>query len=184
MARRDNYRLRPITIADVGFVLAWRNSDRVRANMYTDHIISEEEHRAWFERLQKSAFPSFMIFEEKSRPIGVTAFTAIDTYNSRCSWGFYLGETDLPSGTGSIMGFFALEYIFERYGFHKICAEAFSFNEASVKFHKKLGFSQEGFLREHVLKDNVFQDIVVFGYLKSDWLKKKVVLADALFGDY
>jgi len=43
--------LRPIEEGDLATVLEWRNSERIRANMYTDHLISREEHRAGFAKV-------------------------------------------------------------------------------------------------------------------------------------
>ena len=76
--RRDEYVLRPIEERDLDTVLGWRNSERIRYNMYTDHEITLDEHREWFARLQKEPVPTFMIFEYQGRPIGVIQVTQID----------------------------------------------------------------------------------------------------------
>ena len=46
MLRRDDCQLRPVLESDLGLIRQWRNSERIRANMFTDHIISSEEHLA------------------------------------------------------------------------------------------------------------------------------------------
>ena len=43
-----NARLRAMTESDLPRVLSWRNAEDVRKNMYTSHIITEPEHRAWW----------------------------------------------------------------------------------------------------------------------------------------
>ena len=40
--------LRPLQADDKDQILAWRNSPDVRAYMYTDHVISPDEHARWF----------------------------------------------------------------------------------------------------------------------------------------
>ncbi|MCD5406412.1 MAG: UDP-4-amino-4,6-dideoxy-N-acetyl-beta-L-altrosamine N-acetyltransferase [Desulfotomaculum sp.] len=181
MPNRQDYRLRPLEEADLGKVLEWRNSERIRANMYSDHIITVEEHRAWFERNKQSEDAVSMIFEFKEKPVGLVYFTNIDKICNRCLWGFYLGEEDLPPGTGAIMGFLGLEYAFEKLGFRKLCGEAFAFNISSTKFHKKLGFIEEGCLAKHVLKNNVYEDIILMAMFKEDWLKVKPKYEKLLF---
>ncbi|MDD5286883.1 MAG: UDP-4-amino-4,6-dideoxy-N-acetyl-beta-L-altrosamine N-acetyltransferase [Desulfuromonadaceae bacterium] len=180
--RRDDFELRPIMESDLEMVLSWRNSERVRSYMYTDHLISLQEHRAWFERVSKEAFPTVLIFEYMGRPVGLKSFTQIDTRNNRCHWGFYLGDTELPRGSGSVMGLMALEFIFEEHGFHKVCAEAFAFNEGSIKYHERLGFVKEGCFARHVLKNGIYQDIVLFGCFKDEWLAGKDRLEKRIFG--
>jgi len=79
------------------------------------------------------------------------------------------------------MGFLALEYIFEQHHFRKLCAEAFAFNEGSIKYHTRLGFSQEGRFVEHVLKNGRYHDIVSFALFRQGWLAHKSALAAKVF---
>lgn len=181
--RRDDCNLRPIEEGDLELVLSWRNSERVRSYMYTDHLIKPEEHRAWFLRTLDAEFPATLVFEYRGKPAGLKSFSQIDRHNNRCYWGFYLGDTELPRGCGSAMGFLALEYIFEKHGFRKLCAEAFAFNEGSIKYHTRLGFAQEGRFVEHVLKNGAYRDVVSFAIFRDGWLAGKDALAAKLFGE-
>lgn len=177
----EGFNLRPIEERDLDLVLGWRNSDRVRTNMYTDHIITPDEHRSWYERTRQTEFPQTLIFEYRGIPAGLKSFTQVDRSNSRCYWGFYLGKSELPRGCGTAMGFLALEYIFEQQNFHKVCAEAFVFNEGSVKYHTRLGFVQEGRFAQHVLKRGRYEDILSFAIFRDDWLSEKSELATRVF---
>lgn len=179
---REEFALRPIEERDLNMVLEWRNSDRVRSCMYTDHIITFEEHSSWYERTRQAEFPAILIFEYRGVPAGLKSFSQIDRFNNRCYWGFYLGMTELPAGCGSAMGFLALEYILEKQNFHKVCAEVFAFNEVSVKYHTRLGFAQEGRFVQHVFKNNHYEDIISFAILREDWLSGKPELTAKLFG--
>lgn len=180
---REEFNLRPIEERDLDKVLAWRNSERVRSYMYTDHIITPEEHRSWFERTHQAEFPSTLIFEYRGIPTGLKSFSQIDRHNNRCYWGFYLGESELPRGCGTVMGFLALEYIFEQQNFRKLCAEAYAFNEGSVKYHARLGFEQEGRFVQHVLKNGCFEDIISFAIFRDNWVAGKSALAAKIFRD-
>lgn len=181
MPNWEDYLLRMIEEEDLDIVLHWRNSDRIRANMYTDRIITIDEHRAWFKRLKNDEHSLCMIFEKKKHPIGVINFTQIDPVNRTCSWGFYLGEENLPRGTGSIMGILALDYAFERLGMHKICGEAFAFNQASIRYHQKLGFVKEGRFAKHLKKYGNYEEIISFILFKKSWKQRKTALSKQLF---
>ena len=173
MPRREDYQLRPIMEKDLGQVLEWRNSARIRAYMYTDHIITMDEHRAWFERLQENSFSSFLIFEYRGFPVGIKSFSQIDKQNNKCYWGFYIGEPDLPRGSATLMGVMALEYIFGIHNFRKLCAEAFAFNQASISYHKRLGFVEEGHFVKHILKNGSYENVISFALFYDDWLRNK-----------
>lgn len=181
MSWRDEYAFRPMRRSDLELLLTWRNSNRIRGNMYSDHIISWEEHTAWFERTQNGNTSLHFIFESQGVPRGVVNVTAIDRAHGRCVWGFYIGDAEAPRGTGSAMGFFALEHLFETLGFHRVIGEAFAFNSDSINFHKRLGFIEEGRLVEHILRRGRYEDIVTLGLLADGWKKIKPELVRKFF---
>lgn len=180
MPGRKDFALRPMTETDLELVLTWRNSQRIRDISYSDHIISTAEHRAWFAHAEKEQKSLHFIFEYCRRPIGVVNVTAIDHDNKTCYWGFYLGETDLPKGCGSAMGFLALENIYETLGMDKVTGEAFAFNNESIAFHKRLGFVEER--RRGGVKNGRNEDIVVMRLSRADWLRIKPELERKFFG--
>ncbi len=139
MIERTKCNIRSLREEDLPKVLAWRNSDRIRANMYNDHLITLEEHSAWFQRIQQDRNSQHLIFEYDDCPVGVINITQIDPQNNKCYWGFYLGETDTPRGCGLAMGYLGLNHIFGRSEIRKLCAEALVFNVASINYHRKLG---------------------------------------------
>jgi len=181
MLSHSDFRLRPMTASDLELVLQWRNSDRVRNNMYTDHIIRPEEHRAWFEKVSYEKRSLHFVFEYLGKPVGVVNINQIDRTNNKCSWGFYIGENNLPKGCGSAMGFFALDHLFSSLGFRKVIGEVFAFNEDSMRFHKRLGFVEEGRLLRHLLKNGVFQDVVTLAIFDTDWHRVKPTLVRNFF---
>ena len=176
MTKPKRLLLRAVEERDLELLLSWRNSERIRANMYTSHLISPAEHRAWFERLSREPDAFAFLFEADRRPLGVVNLNHLDWRNRRCHWGFYLGETDAPPGSGTRMAYLALLHIFEELKLQKVIGEAFPFNSASIAYHRKLGFSQEGHFVEHVLKDGSYLDILSFALLSHDWPRVKAEL--------
>ena len=73
--QREDCRLRPLQEADLALVLEWRNSPRIRANMYTDHVIPWEEHLWWYQRVRDEKPSRFMVYTHRERPLGVVNFT-------------------------------------------------------------------------------------------------------------
>ncbi|MHB9149526.1 MAG: UDP-4-amino-4,6-dideoxy-N-acetyl-beta-L-altrosamine N-acetyltransferase [Thermoleophilia bacterium] len=179
--QQARYVLRGMTADDLQRVFEWRNQERIRNAMYTDHVISWEEHTQWFARVSSDPSNRQLVFQVDGRPVGVVSFADIDAVNQRARWGFYLGESDVAPGTGSRMEFLALEFAFETLGLRKLSCEVFSFNDKVTKMHGKFGFVEEGRFRQHILKDGVFEDIVVLGMLKAEWLSRRDKMRDILF---
>jgi UDP-4-amino-4,6-dideoxy-N-acetyl-beta-L-altrosamine N-acetyltransferase len=181
MAKREDYQLRPLQESDLEMVLSWRNSERVRANMYTDHIISLEEHQTWFKKIKDEPTVDYLICEFQNHPIGLVYFTNIDKNNNKCYWGFYLGETATPLGSGGALSFISMEYIFEIVDFRKVCSEVLSFNNKSLKLHKRLSFQEEGCFKKHIYKNLEYQDVICLALFQEDWLQNKNDIAEIVF---
>ena len=181
MAKREDYQLRPLQESDLEMVLSWRNSERVRANMYTDHIISFEEHQTWFKKIKDEPTVDYLICEFQNHPIGLVNFINIDKNNNKCYWGFYLGETATPLGGGGALGFISMEYIFELVNFRKVCSEVLSFNNKSLKLHKKFSFQEEGCFKKHIYKNLEYQDVICLALFQEDWLRNKNDIAKIVF---
>jgi UDP-4-amino-4,6-dideoxy-N-acetyl-beta-L-altrosamine N-acetyltransferase len=176
----EDYCLRKLKEQDREQILRWRNSDRIRANMYTDHIIAPTEHRIWFDRVTRDESVIYLLFEYRQRPTGLVYFTDIDRENGKCMWGFYLSETDLPRGSGTVMGYLAMNHIFEEKKMRKVCGEVLDFNAASQKFFKRLGFTEEGRLRQHVLKNGNYVDVVLFSLFSHAWCSSHRILVEEM----
>lgn len=173
--------MRPVERDDLERILEWRNSERIRTNMYSDHVITMEEHRAWFERTKQHSGSIYLIFEIRNQPAGLVYFADIDRNNGKSHWGFYLGAEDLPRGSGTAMGVIGLEYAFTQLNLRKLYGEVFAFNEASLRFHKKLGFVEEGRFAGHVLKSGVYEDVVSLALFREEWQKSRQALDAAAF---
>lgn len=181
MLTRKDCALRPVEESDLEIILAWRNSERIRSNMYTDHVITWEEHRRWFGRIQGEGQVLSRVFEISGKPFGLVNINRMDRANNTCYWGFYIGEAEAPRGCGTVMGFLGLEYIFEVLKIRKVIGESFVFNQASVAFHERLGFSREGHFRRHVLKNGNYEDIFSFALFSDHWIKVKPELERKFF---
>ncbi|MDF5709872.1 MAG: UDP-4-amino-4,6-dideoxy-N-acetyl-beta-L-altrosamine N-acetyltransferase [Nostoc sp. S4] len=182
MPKREEYRLRLLQESDLEQLLEWRNSDRIRANMYSDRIISMDEHRKWFENNSNNESTIYKIFEFQCRPVGVANVIQIDMCNQKCSWAFYLGDINVPRGSGAVMEFLFLEYIFEVLQIRKLCCEVFSFNISTIKLHKKFGFNEEGCLKQHILKNGKYEDVIGMALFQNEWVMNKQKIETICFG--
>lgn len=159
--------IRKMTLNDLDVVLAWRNHPDIRRYMYTQHEISIEEHRAWFERTSKDSHKHLLVFEIDEKPQGFVNVTELSS-SGVADWGFYIAP-DAVKGTGLQLGVAALEYAFNKLNLHKVCGQALAFNERSIKFHHSLGFQQEGILRDQHYNGESYYAVICFGLLSNEW---------------
>lgn len=162
--------LRDVRPEDKQMLLEWRNLPEVAKYMYTDHIITQEEHDRWFETALRDPSRRYWIIVCDGKDVGVAYLHDIDLRNKRCYWGFYIADlTARGKGVGSFVEYSILHYVFDYLKLNKLCGEVLSFNEAVLNMHKNFGFRQEGLLREHVIKDGQPIDVVSVGVLRSEW---------------
>jgi UDP-4-amino-4,6-dideoxy-N-acetyl-beta-L-altrosamine N-acetyltransferase len=162
------YSLRPFAPSDLERTFQWSNSGKVRESRYYDQPITWEDHYAWY-KSQSDRGSRFLICEWNQRPIGAVDFMEIQWQHGRAQWGFYLGDDELPKGTGTAMCYTGIEYAFHKLRFRKITAEVLASNVISRRLHETLGFSQEGCFREHVFKNGNYYDVYNLALFQSDW---------------
>lgn len=160
--------LRPMTDADLGRVLAWRNNVSIRANMYTQREITLDEHHAWWERVKDAPKFAFFLYERVGLPLGYVSFSNIEPRPATAMWGFYAAP-EAPKGTGSLMTFCAMETAFGPLNLRKLNAEAVSCNAASIGLHESFGFQHEGLFRAQVLIGDALDDVIRLALFAEDW---------------
>lgn len=167
MTLPSHARLRPMDSGDLERVLTWRNHPEIRRYMYTQHEITLEEHTRWFERTSTDPDRHLLVFELAATPLGFVNIHRI-AQGGIADWGFYAAP-DAPKGTGSLLGQAVLRFAFIDAGLHKLCGQALAFNEGSIRFHRSLGFKQEGLLRQQHFDGRHYHDVVCFGLLACEW---------------
>ncbi|NOU01172.1 MAG: UDP-4-amino-4,6-dideoxy-N-acetyl-beta-L-altrosamine N-acetyltransferase [Gallionella sp.] len=162
--------LREIVEADLPMVLEWRNAEDVRNNMYTNHVISFQEHVAWWKLQSNNPRTRLLICEIDGAAVGVITFTNYTGPGGIATWAFYSGDR-ARRGVGATMEIAALNYAFDNLQVRKLECEVLDFNSTVIRFHLKHGFHIEGILREGYLRDGKPYDIYKLAMLARDWLK-------------
>jgi len=173
--------LRDLTPDDSNRILAWRNSEAVRPYMYTDHLISADEHARWFAGIPGDDRRRYWIIELDGRPVGLANLYDIDRRHGRCAWAYYLADPAVRGlGLGSYIEFWIIEQVFGPQGLTKLWCEVLASNEAVWRLHEKHGFVQEARFRRHVVKDGAGVDVLGLGLLAEDWAVKRGEMAARL----
>ncbi len=162
--------LRPATLADSARMLAWRNQPDVAQWMYSDHVISAEEHAAFVARALNDPTRRYWIIELDGAPVGLANLAEISEVNRKASWAFYLADPSTRGkGVGAFVEVFVLDFAFRELGLHKLCCEVLMENEAVWKTHESFGFLREALYRAHLWKAGMPRDVVGLAMLANEW---------------
>lgn len=165
----SRYSIRPLANDDLDLILAWRNHPNIRAVMLSNHEISQQEHKLWFENTKNNNDRELMICEEEGTPFGFVQFSGMQNGAGEVDWGFYLSPQARPrSGNG--LGILALEYIFERHKKNEVKSQVFEHNKSSIKFHERLGFKRKPFHVSGMSNDKKYP-LIYFGLKKDEFIK-------------
>lgn len=173
--------LRDIRADELELMRSWRNAPNVRANMYTRHEISAQEHLAWWARISARDDQRYFMYERGGTPQGIVAFTGIDVLSNNSTWAFYAAPA-AAKGTGSRMELLALNHAFDELNLHKLNCEVLAFNAPVIKLHEKFGFKVEGVLREQHRVDEQYVDVYRLGMLAREWAALRVPMEARLKG--
>jgi UDP-4-amino-4,6-dideoxy-N-acetyl-beta-L-altrosamine N-acetyltransferase len=160
--------IRRMNEADLATVRAWRNHADIRACMMDQDLVTEEQHRAWFEKASRSPGRVLLIFEEDGQARGFVQFTETRRDSRVADWGFYAAP-GAPKGIGRRLCAHALRFAFDVMGYHKVCGQVLDYNLRSQRLHLAVGFEAEGVLRQQHRNDARYCDVLCYGYLNSTW---------------
>lgn len=141
----------------------WRNHESVRNMMYSDHIITLEEHSKFIVRLRNESNNFYWMVRNKGKSIGTISLNRVDFKNFNAYVGIY-SNPDL-SGTGGLLIECLIILAFNKAKLHTLKLEVIEGNERAINFYKKSGFMEEGRLKEFVFKNGKWHDVIVMGIL-------------------
>ena len=139
--------LRPATDADQENVRTWRNHDEVRAVSLTQHVISADEHAAWWANTKDNPSRHVLIYERGGVPSGVVTFFDLDVDAKTSWWGYYL-DNDGLTARGELLPAWiqiqreAVKYADAELGLDSLDAEVLEINEGVRRFNKRNGFTE------------------------------------------
>ena len=173
--------LRDIRPEDKPLILTWRNSPDVARYMYTDHLITAEEHEKWFQTTRNDSRTRYWIITYNQQDVGLAYLYNIDRQHKRCYWGSYIANSSLRgSGVGSVSEYRIIRYVFEGLNFDRLCCEVLASNTFVIEMHKQFGFVQEGYFREHVVKGGQRVNVISLAVLRKEWESKKIEVESRL----
>lgn len=168
--------LRKLSEADTKNIVKWRNSEFVRRNLYSQNILTEEQHLNYFRNVVETGkCAQWIIVADdgvKETDIGTVFIKNIDRDNHKGEYGIFIGEDDFRGkGCAYPTTMAILKIAFEELHLNRVYLSVMADNIAAIKAYQKAGFAIEGILKEDFKRADGYVDIVVMGIVKSMWDK-------------
>lgn len=168
----SHVKLRLLETADAELTFKWRQSDRaVLLNKGAETIDSQ---RIWIENRPSSEL-NFMIELNNGSRVGMISLISINQFNKNAEAArFLIGEETMAQGIPVAIESMMLLYklAFETLGLERVYGTVVEDNVLMLKWQKFFGMSQEGIMRRHYYINGKFQDAIIVGILKEEYLSK------------
>ncbi len=105
--------------------------------------------------------------------LGTCTLADIDTNHRRAAIGFALGRASWGQGFAREAVQALVDFGFGELDLHRLAADADPRNHRSRAVLESVGFVHEGYQRECYLVGDEWQDAVMFGLLRRDWLARR-----------
>ncbi len=163
-----NYRR--IRERDLPLLRSWRNNPDVARHMYTDHQISDNEHREWFARCNQNSKLSYWIIELDGVPVGLANVAEIDFDTKSANWAFYLADASTRGrGVGLFTEYCVLDYAFNYLELDVLRCEVLESNSDVRAMHESVGFAVTGRVVGRTIKDGQPVDAIAYSMTRQDW---------------
>ena len=165
--------LRSLTIADAPEVQRLASDRDIAATTLSiPHPYEDGMAEAWIEThpeaYEKGKAVFFAITLRDNGILCGAIGLGIDKENNNAELGYWVGKPYWGKGYCTEAAKAIVQYGFETLGLHRIHAAHFARNLASGRVMQKIGMHLEGCKRQHILKWGNFEDLVLYGILKSD----------------
>jgi RimJ/RimL family protein N-acetyltransferase len=111
----------------------------------------------------------FVIENREKEVVGDITTHYCNPRNGSFSWGITIKQEHRLKGYASEALLLVMRYYFQELRYQKVTVTIYSFNEASVRLHERLGFQQEGRIRRTVFTRGQFFDELIYGLTKEEF---------------
>jgi tRNA (cmo5U34)-methyltransferase len=170
----DRVLLRAFTLNDATVVQSLAG-DRAVAEMTLaiPHPYTDGEAEAWIQSQHNTAEQEVVwaiTLRDSQRLIGAIGLI-FDSANHQAELGYWIGKPDWGNGYCTEAARLVLQYGFDQLGLNRIESCHYAKNPASGRVLQKIGMKYEGARRQNRLKWGKYEDLVLYGLLKTDWLR-------------
>ncbi len=166
--------LRPFQVADSNDVQRICSDRRIAANTrMIEHPYPEGAGEFWIkqhpELWEKGKAAIFAICLGESGPLVGAIGLELNSQDHNGELGYWIEDVHCGQGFATEASSAVIEFGFKELGLHRVYAHHLTRNPSSGRVMEKAGMLREGLLRGHNRKWGVFEDIEIYGILKSDW---------------
>jgi len=169
--------LRMFELSDAAAVQQLAGSQEVaRTTLAVPHPYPDGAAETWIEAVRQSSgsgdhYAFAMITKDEGTLIGNMSMGVARKHN-RAELAYWVGVPYWGRGYATEAAGRIVQFGFDELGLNRIHAAAMTNNPASSKVMVKIGMKPEGVYRQHVLKWGRYEDLALYGMVRSEYLER------------
>lgn len=170
--------LRPFTLADAPEVQRLAGDrDIASTTLHVPHPYKDGMAEQWIgthqERYEKGELLSFAIVLRATKALIGAISLQINQQHGHAEIGYWIGKPFWNHSYCTEAAQAVVQYGFAIVGVNRVYATYMTRNPASGRVIQKIGMTYEGRLKQHIKKWEVFEDVEIYGILRSEWASQK-----------
>jgi len=133
-------------------ILDIRNTDKIRINMKSNHIISTNIHINWIEKLKEDKNNIYYAIIYKDKICGAIYINDINLEDKTSSWGLYFKQ-DINPILSSLCTYIIIDKILNEMNIQRLTLEVEKTNIQAYKFDLSFGFEIYDTINNYFLMD-------------------------------
>ena len=159
-------RLVPLEQERLAQLRDWRNNDQIRHNFREYRLLNMINQHDWLDYVSRSREVEMFGVDFFGGLIGVCGLCNINWVNKTAEISLYIAPAYQGKGHATQALDLLRQKAFEEFNLHRLWAEIFSFNIASITLFEKCGYVLEGRMVEHVFKAGKYNDSLIYGLVR------------------
>lgn len=151
---------------------AWLNEPEIYSRFHMYKPLRGQDLRNVIDKISSSENRQvFSICLHNGELIGSNWLNEINWVNRNAVTAAFIGPAEYRGkGFGTDSKMLLCYHCFCTLNLHKLCAQAYDFNKASLRYNEKCGYREEGRRREQYFHAGKYWDMIETGLLRSDWI--------------
>ena len=170
------YRLRELSQKDIEQINMWRNDPALIACLGAPfRYINQDVDKRWYDQYMNARGSAVRcaVVDDTDTIIGLVSLMSIDSVHRSANLHIMIGGA---ANRGKGIGTFAVRAMVE-HGFfdlnlNRIELGVLTDNIPARRLYEKIGFCQEGIKRQSVYKQGEYQDQIIMGLLRGEYVRK------------
>ena len=167
--------------ADILDLYKIRNNEIIRSKMFNKNFITRFNHNKWFIKIKNNSNEDFFLIYYKEILCGGLGIKNVNSKLKECDWAFFISNNSNFPGLGASIEFKSINFLFKKYGLHRLYCYVLKENQSVINLHKKFFFLKVPVIESKLKNYNINiskNNVIKFCLNLKEWKSESKILKE------